>query len=186
MTQEEVVVAVVRELEGLDIPYMITGSFASNLHGVPRMTQDADVVVHVDQASASKLVERLEGEFYVSREAVREAVSLRRLFNVIHLATGLKVDLVVKKQRPHSDEELRRRCPGMLGGREVTFATAEDTVLSKLEWAQLAESDRQYFDAVGVIEVQAGQLDWPYLERWSEELGISDLLARARAGEPFR
>lgn len=186
MTQEEVVGRVIEVLQRLGMPYMVAGAFASNLHGVPRMTQDADLVVDLDEAAVPELIESLESEFYVSRDAALEAVRGRRMFNAIHLETGFKVDLVIKKDRPFSVEELHRREPGLLAGREVAFATAEDTILAKLEWADLGGSERQYDDAVGIIQVQGRRLDWSYLERWAASLGLDDLLARARRGEPFR
>jgi Uma2 family endonuclease len=109
VTQEEVVGRVIDALERLGVVYMVAGSFASNFHGVPRMTQDADLVVALDEPGVPILVRELETDFYVSEEAAREAVRLKRLFNAIHLATGFKVDLVIKKDRPFSDEELARR-----------------------------------------------------------------------------
>jgi len=88
VTQEEAIGRVVEALVRLGIPYMVAGSFASNLHGVPRMTQDADLVIDVDDATVVRLVRTLEADFYVSEDAAREAVRLRRMFNVIHLARG--------------------------------------------------------------------------------------------------
>lgn len=186
MTQDGVIGRVVEALVALGIPYMVTGSFASNLHGVPRMTQDADIVIDVDEPLALRLVALLQPDFYATEEAAREAVQLHRMFNAIHFETGFKVDLVVKKPRPFSSEELRRREPGRLGERTVDFATAEDTVLTKLEWAKLGDSERQYGDAVGIIRIQQAALDWVYLERWAAELGVLELLRRAQQGEPFR
>lgn len=84
-----------------------------------------------------------------------------------------------------SSEELRRREVGQLGQRNVDFATAEDTILTKLEWAKLGDSERQYGDAVGIIQIQRARLDWPYLERWAGQLGVLELLHRAQASEPF-
>jgi len=186
VTQEEVVGLVVDALEGAGLAYMVAGSFASNLHGKPRMTQDADVVLDADEVAVARLIGLLGDAFYASTDAAREAVRYRTMFNVIHLETAFKVDLVVKKERPFSDEELRRRSSGPLAGREVPFATAEDTVLAKLEWARKGDSARQYEDASGVVEVQDERLDWPYLERWADALGVRDLLDRARQGLPFR
>lgn len=182
MTQEEVVGKVIDALERLGVVYMVAGSFASNFHGVPRMTQDADLVVALDEPGVLILVRELETDFYVSEEAAKEAVRLKRLFNAIHLATGFKVDLVIKKDRPFSDEELARRTPGTLAGRPVSFASAEDTILSKLEWSRDAGSDRQLADADGIIQIQAASLDWDYLEKWADELGVRDLLDDARRG----
>lgn len=149
------------------------------------MTQDADLVVEATGSSASRFVSLLGQGFYASEEAAREAVRRRGMFNVIHLETGFKVDLVVRKDRAYSREEFERRLEGVLAGRRVSFASAEDTILSKLEWARDGHSERQYSDAVGVLKVQAARLDWAYLERWSGELGLAGLLRRARGGEPF-
>ena len=182
MSQDEVIGRVVDALVELSVPYMVAGSFASNLHGVPRMTQDADIVIDVDETLALRLVRLLQREFYATEEAAREAVRLHRMFNAIHFETGFKVDLVVKKLRPFSSEELRRREPGKLGGRTVDFATAEDTILTKLEWAKQSGSERQVGDAVGIIRVQQDRLDWHYLERWAADLDLLDMLARARQG----
>lgn len=186
MTQEQVVGRLVDALVQARLPHMIAGSFASNLHGVPRMTQDADVVVEADEAGVLRLIRLLEHDFYVSEDAAREAVRHRRMFNAIHLETGFKVDLIVKKDRAFSSEELRRRGPGPLADRQVDFATAEDTILTKLEWARLGDSDRQYDDATGIIRVQGPDLDWSYLERWADDLALRDLLERARRAAPFR
>jgi hypothetical protein len=186
VTQEEVVARVVDALVQAGLPHMVSGSFASNLHGVPRMTQDADIVVGADEAGVLRLVHLLKQNFYVSDDAAREAVRDRRMFNAIHLETGFKVDLIVQKHRPFSSEELRRRETGTLAGRQADFATAEDTILTKLEWAKLGDSDRQYGDAIGIIRVQGPRLDWSYMERWADDLALRDLLERARRAEPFR
>jgi hypothetical protein len=184
VTQEEVVCGVIDALDRLGIVYMVAGSFASNFHGVPRMTQDADLVIEVDEPGVIRLVRELEPGFYVSEEAAREAVRLRRLFNAIHLASGFKVDLVIKKDRVFSDVELGRRSHGSLAGRFVSFASAEDTILSKLEWSRDAGSDRQYADAQGIMDIHGAVLDWDYLQKWADDLGVRDLLDRARRGDP--
>jgi hypothetical protein len=186
VTQDDVVGSVIDVLLELGVAHMVAGSFASNLHGVPRMTQDADIVIDADEPVVMELVRRLAPTFYASEEAAREAVRLRRLFNAIHFETGFKVDLVVAKRRAFSVEELRRRTRGRLAERDVDFATAEDTVLTKLEWAKMSDSERQFADAAGILSVQGSAIDWPYLERWAVALGVEDLLARLRAGLPFR
>lgn len=186
MTQEKVIARVIRACSQAGLSHMVVGSFASNYHGVPRMTQDVDIVVDGGADKILALVALLADDFYVSEDAAREAVKYRKLFNAIHLDSGFKVDLIVKKSRPFSDEELRRKITGMMGGESVAFATPEDTVLTKLEWAQQGDSERQYDDAVGIIRVQADRLEWDYIDRWADDLGVRDLVSRARAGRPFR
>jgi hypothetical protein len=67
-------------------------------------------------------------------------------------------------------------------GVDVYVATAEDTVLAKLEWAAMGGSDRQVADAATVLAVRGSDIDDDYLDRWAAELGVTDLLERARAG----
>lgn len=62
----------------------------------------------------------------------------------------------------------------------VWTATAEDTVLAKLEWAAMSGSDRQLADAATVLAVRGAAIDQAYLDRWAAELGVADLLDRAR------
>ena len=47
VTSEDLVVAVFDALTGLHLPFMISGSLASNFYGVPRATQDADLVLEL-------------------------------------------------------------------------------------------------------------------------------------------
>jgi hypothetical protein len=179
--QNDVVAWVTSALEAARVPYMLVGSFASSFHGAPRTTQDADIVVDATLDALLRVVDELGDDFYASAAAVREAHQQRRQFNVIHVESGFKVDLILRKHRPFSEAEFERRSGGSLAGREVPFATAEDTVLTKLEWARKADSERQYLDACVVADVQGTVFDWPYVERWASELGVGDLIERVRS-----
>ena len=178
MTPEEALQLALSKLDECSIPYMVTGSFASNMHGVPRATYDADVVIDVDQQSLEKFLAGLGEEFYLSPEGAREALTRERMFNIIHLETGFKVDLIIKKKRAFSQEEFARREKADYLGKPRWFATAEDIILAKLEWSKLGESERQFADALNVARVQGENLDANYLKQWSAELGIQDLLEK--------
>ncbi len=178
----EVTLRVVRVLERLGIDYLVGGSLASSLHGIPRSTQDADLVVDLPTNKVAPLVKALEGDFYVELEHAREAVEKKSSFNVIHLRTMFKVDLFVLENNSASQFEMDRRQRFEIGdGGHLEVASAEDTVLQKLYWYQLGRgvSDRQWQDALGVLKVQKGNLDLKYLETCASELGIRDLLRRA-------
>jgi hypothetical protein len=174
-------------LERLHVRYAVVGSLASSLHGIPRSTQDADVVAALEERHLTPLLQGLAGDFYVDDERARQAVATGRSFNVIHLGTMFKVDLFVPRGDTFATSELARRQRVELevdGGRavELWFATAEDALLHKLYWYRLGGqgSDRQWGDVVGVLRVQASSLDQDYLNTWARELDIADLLARAR------
>jgi hypothetical protein len=178
MSPEQALLLVLDKLEGCGIDYMLTGSFASNMHGVPRTTYDADIVIELEPGALDELIRSLGNEFYASREAAREAVSSGGMFNVIHLESGFKVDFIIRRPRPFGKEEFSRREKGVLLGGSRWFATPEDVILTKLEWSKLGESERQFGDAVNVAKVQKERLDRSYLEKWAKELGVQNLLQR--------
>ncbi|MFA4836036.1 MAG: hypothetical protein WC749_08220 [Dehalococcoidia bacterium] len=178
MTPEESLQTVLDCLERSGISYMLTGSFAGNMHGVPRTTHDADVVIDPDPSCLRRFVQTVSDRFYVDEAVALEALEKRGMFNVICYESGFKVDLIIRKVRPFSKEEFaRKRLHDFLGSTRW-FATPEDTILAKLEWSRMGGSERQLNDAVGIAKVQAGNLDIGYLQRWAQELGVRELLQR--------
>ena len=157
---------------------MITGSFASNVHGLPRATQDADVVIETDYRRLSEFLESLGPAFYRSTEAAMDALARKQMFNVVHIETGFKVDLIIRKSRPFSKMEFSRRQYAFYLGANRWFATAEDTILAKLEWSKLSSSERQFNDALNIAKLQRGNLDRAYLEEWARQLDILSLLVK--------
>ena len=178
MISEDALKLLLSKLDECRIPYMITGSFASNIHGLPRATQDADVVIEVERKSLERFLEILTPDFYRSSEAAMDALNREQVFNVVHFETGFKVDLIIRKSRPFSKMEFSRRQPVFYLGANRWFATAEDTILAKLEWSKMAGSERQFSDALNVAKLQRENLDRAYLEKWAKEIGILNLLEK--------
>jgi len=171
-------------LERLGIPYLVGGSLASSLHGTPRATQDADLVVDLKPHQVMQLVKTLGPAFHVDADMIREAIRDRSSFNVIHLATMFKVDLFLLKDDPLSQAEMARRERYQISEdpQQAFFvASAEDTILQKLQWFQIGGevSDRQWNDVIGVCRVQKGRLDVAYLQWGAQEIGIANLLNQA-------
>jgi hypothetical protein len=159
-------------LDAAGIPYMLTGSFASSIHGLGRSTYDIDLVVDPTAAGLKRFIAALSPDrYYVSPTAALEALDRRSQFNVIDLETSSKVDLIVRKERPFSRVEFDRRFETVYLGRSIRIATAEDVIIAKLEWAKAGGSARQIEDAAGILKVQP-ELDRDYLEHWVAELGI--------------
>jgi hypothetical protein len=175
---EEALQIVLDRLEKSGISYMITGSFASNVHGVPRATQDADVVVEADLGALLSFLGSLGDEFYADQEAAEQAFAGNRMLNIVHMPTGFKVDLILRKARAFSKEEFQRRQQVKFLGRARWFTAAEDIMLAKLEWSKLGQSERQFDDAVNVAKVQREAIDRTYLLRWAKELGVDELLEK--------
>jgi len=179
-----VTLLVIDALDALDVPYLIGGSLASAVHGVLRATMDTDLVADLRLEDAEPLARALGGAFYVDAESIREAVLHESSFNVIHLETTFKVDVFIVKKRPFHRSQMERRIAQVIATdpeRTAYVATAEDTILAKLEWYRMGGgvSERQWRDVLGVMKVQADRLDLAYLRQWAAQLNVSDLLERA-------
>jgi predicted nucleotidyltransferase len=176
MTQEQFLVQVAEFLDAAGIPYMVAGSHGSSYHGLPRTTYDVDFVVDPSSDQLEAFLVLLGNQFYVSLEGAREALGKRAMFNIIDFKTGSKADLIVRKDRPFSVEEFSRRQQGVLHGTAVTIVSAEDVILSKLEWNKITPSERQVRDALNVVKVKGPALDLDYLRKWAADLGVSEKL----------
>jgi hypothetical protein len=186
MSIPEVFQRITTALDRAGIAYMLTGSFASAHYGAPRSTQDIDLVVEANASQLRAFVQGLpENEYYADLDAALEALRRESLFNVIDLITGWKIDLIFRKSRPFSREEFGRRQLVSFQGLRLFVASAEDVVIAKLEWAQLAQSHRQIEDAASVLKLRSGALDAPYLEKWISELGLTEQWRAARKAAGF-
>ncbi len=101
----QVVATVARAFDSLGIRYLIGGSVASSVYGVPRATQDVDLVADIRPNHVDALTSALMGEFYVDADMIRDAIQRRASFNVVHLATMFKADIFVLQGDSWSREE---------------------------------------------------------------------------------
>ena len=180
MSQPELLVRVVRTLGELGIDYMITGSIASSLQGEPRSTHDIDVVVSIRKADVQELVDAFpQPDFYVDAGAAREAIEHQSMFNLIDVREGDKVDFWILTREPFDLARFSRRYIEEVMGLELSVSTPEDTILMKLRWtSQMGGSEKQFTDALRVYEVQYHRMDMDYLNRWVDDLGLTDLWKR--------
>lgn len=182
MTERELLADCLRRLNRLGIPYMLTGSMASNYWGVPRTTHDLDFVVALSPERASDVVAAFRDDFTIEESWVRSAFRRPYLFNAIDLRSALKVDFWVLRPEGFEGEMFRRRLAVTLFGEPAWVATAEDTILHKLHWNRIQPSERQLGDAAGIWAVQGPDLDRAYLERWARDLEVSRTLEDLESG----
>src|SRR5262249_49802165 len=133
-------------------------SVSSSLHGVARQSQDVDVIADIRPDQVSALVQALQRDYYIDEQAWQAAIRHGQPYNVIHLHNMLKVDLIPLKRRAFTREEARRAQPHLLeaGTRPVRIASAEDAVLTKLEWFEMGgrSSGRLWNDILGIMRRQ--------------------------------
>jgi hypothetical protein len=188
VSQQQLLSLVAGRLKALGIPCMLTGSLASSLQGEPRSTHDVDLVVDLNLAQVDSLASLFPApDFYLSRSAMREAVQQRRMFNLLDLTSGDKVDFWLVTNDPFDQSRYRRRRPTLIAGSEIDVSTPEDTILMKLKWANASGgSEKQFHDALRVYEIQCAKLDRNYMETWLEPLHITELWHRLLAeAEPI-
>jgi hypothetical protein len=170
-------VAVTQALDAAGVPYVVVGSMAAARWGVARTTRDIDLVLVVDSELVDAVLTALDREdIYVPRDAASAALAHGGSFNVLHAASGSKVDVfVVGADDEFERSRLDRRVRAEVVGVVSWVATAEDVILSKLRWRLDTRSEMQWRDCVEIAAVN--DLDREYLQRWAPQLGVVDDLA---------
>ena len=175
MTPLELLAAVTDVLESMNVPYAVTGSMASMYYGEMRTTNDVDIVADLRIDQVREFVSRFPQEhYYVSEDAVREAIRLREQFNIIRADAGLKADIIIPKDSPHDRLQLSRaNRVKPIESIEAQFAAAEDVILKKLWFYQMGGSDKHLRDIASIWKLHSNTLDMKYLEEWIQKLGVA-------------
>ncbi len=165
-------------LTHLGVAFMLTGSYAMAYYATPRMTRDLDLVVALNESNIDRIVSAFSPDFYVDGDAARAAVASQRLFNLLHLESGVKVDFIVQKHVEFRQLEFSRRQAVDLNGVATWIVSREDLILSKLVWARDAGSELQRRDVRALLD---SSVDLAYVERWAERLDVASLLRELTA-----
>jgi hypothetical protein len=173
-----------RTLDRCRIEYVVVGSWASSTRGMYRTTNDIDILAEINPSQVKPLVTRLEKDFYIDEQAVQRAISRHGSFNILHFESVFKFDIFVARDDEFVRQQLARRTLEKTGpdsNEYVYVASAEDTILAKLEWFNRGGrvSTVQWKDVAGLIGTQGPRLDLVYLRDWAHHLGVGELLEEA-------
>lgn len=164
-------------LERIGVAYMLTGSMAMVNYAMMRMTADIDVVLEAEISDADKIIEEFEGDYYVPQNRVRDSISRKFMFNILHQEKLVKIDCVIRKDNDFQKQAFARR-------KKIKFAdnfdlwiiSREDLILSKLNWAKDSKSEMQLRDVANILR---NGYDVEYVESWANRLGVKTLLEDA-------
>ena len=170
---------VIKVFEGLRITYLVTGSVASMAYGEPRLTNDIDVVADIsDQHVAALLAAFPPDEFYISKEAIMEAIHGHGQFNVLHPGSGLKMDVILRQQTPFDDSRFARaRRISPAESFDASFAAPEDVIIKKMEYYKGGGSEKHLRDIAGILKISRDTVDRGYINGWARRLGLTDIWA---------
>lgn len=186
MDQSQLLRYLIETLETLGINYMLGGSQASIYYGEPRFTQDVDVIADIQATHLPPLVQRFPlPDFYLSAEAMAEAIRRRSQFNIIHPASGLKIDVILPKDTPYDRTQFarRQRLP-LLPGMDAYFARPEDVILYKLLYYREGGSDKHLRDIAGMLAISREEIDGVYISEWAGKLGIEEIWQAVKNTRP--
>jgi hypothetical protein len=171
---DELLAKVVETFAQLHVSYLITGSVASMAYGEPRLTNDIDVVAEVREEHISGLLAAFPADtFYLSEDAIREAIRRQGQFNIIHPGSGLKVDVIIRKETPFDRNRFARaRVAHPAETYEAVFASPEDIIIKKMEYYREGASEKHLRDIAGMLKVSAGEIDETYIVEWADRLGL--------------
>lgn len=180
--------AILKTTEALDanqIPYYITGSVAGYVHGVQRMTNDVDIVADFPLEKAKPFYSMVEKEFYSDLQMIEKAIKREKSFNIIFLNGMFKIDVFVMPDDDFARSCMSRRKSAILPTEpplNLFFASIEDTMLSKLLWYKKGGcvSEKQWSDVTDILRINEEFLDNEYLDKMAAEIGVADLLKKAR------
>ena len=184
MTSDEALVTVMAALDAAAVPYMIVGSLASNFHGIPRSTRDADFVVEFRTGSLQRLGSHLPSGLVLERQGAFEGVTGTVRHVITLVGSPFVCELFELSDDPHDRSRFARRVSTRVVTRTGFVASAEDMIITKLRWVTGANRPKDREDIRNILAVQDPQLDWDYLNHWTAAHGTTQLLAEIRASLP--
>jgi hypothetical protein len=178
--KNEAAVSVIEAIGAASIPYMLLGSYASNVYGVRREPDDVDIRIDLNETSIDELRRLLEPTILIDHELHVEPVSQSHRYNAKVAELPVLIELFLLNDDPHNQEEFRRRRLVDILGRQVWVPTAEDVLVTRLRWSLPFGWCKHTDDACGIITVQGAMINWDYVCRWCELHGSLDLLDEIR------
>lgn len=173
----ELLQIIVGVLDRLHIPYLVTGSVAAMAYGEPRLTNDIDIIADVKEPHIPGLLAAFPAEeYYISDDMIREAIRHKGQFNIIHPASGLKVDIIIRTNSPFDISRFRRvRRIQPAETYEADFSSPEDVIIKKMEFYKEGGSEKHLRDITGILKVSGNNVDMKYIEDWAGRLGLLEI-----------
>ena len=185
MKAEDAIVALVGVLESLAIPYMVSGSLATNGYGVPRATDDGDFILELPhEGRIADIAGALPEAIRLGPQVHFETVTASRMHVCTVADSAFRMELLLLADDPYDRVRFDRRYRLALPFGTIWMPTVEDVIVTKLLWAARAGRLKDQDDCRGVIALQANLVDWEYVCRRCEHHGTRRFLDEIRRSIP--
>ncbi len=176
MVQYELLIKISEVLEKIGIPYIVTGSVGAMAYGEPRFTIDIDIVAEVQKKHIQSLVAHFpKEEYYISEEMIEDAIEHNSQFNIIHPFSGLKIDIIIKKNSDFDTCRFNRKRKIFISQNvQAYFSSPEDIIVKKLEYYKIGGSDKHLRDIAGILKITK-EIDRSYIENWVEKFDLVNI-----------
>lgn len=171
-------------LERNKIPYMITGAWSVIFYGRPRASHDIDFVVEIHEHDIDRIIKifkTLSQEFLIQQDLIKDAIFGKRMFNILHLSSMLKLDFWILQDDEFNKLRFSRRKKEKILNQYMYIASPEDTILIKLLWYKDSKIEKHLIDAAFVYQIQKENLDKKYLKKWTKKQKTTKLLKELSA-----
>ncbi|UCD83784.1 MAG: nucleotidyl transferase AbiEii/AbiGii toxin family protein [Deltaproteobacteria bacterium] len=177
MEQSELLKHLVNAFEKLGIRYFVTGSIASIFYGEPRFTNDIDIVADINENHIPELLKLFpQKEFYISEEAILDAISHKYQFNIIHPSSGLKIDVIICKNDAFDNSRFKRiKRISPTEDTRTNFSSPEDVIIMKMRHYKEGESEKHLRDIASMLKISGDMIDKKYIENWVDKLELKDI-----------
>ncbi len=179
---QEAILPAIEAYEKLGIRYVLTGSVACSIYGLPRAAQDVDMLAEFHSEQIAALFEHFSHTYLFDQNAISLAIQQRTSFNLLHISRLVKIDVFLSSGSFEEAILQRGQAVPLIEGRvPLKLASPEDIALTRLIWYRQNgnNADDQWNDILGLLKVQAPRLDLAYLSQQAETLKVHDLLAQA-------
>jgi hypothetical protein len=184
MMSDEIAKTVVRVLEALKVPYLLVGSFATNIYGIPRSTKDADFVVQLGDTSIHAIMEGLGEGFRLDPQMSFESVTGTTRYLITRPENTFTIEIFLLSDDPHDQERFQRRRQVTTANGNAVFPTVEDVIITKLRWATTLHRSKDRDDLQNVLAIQSANIDWDYVHHWCDQHRTRELLDEIRRETP--
>ena len=186
MNPNDIVAKVIAALDRAKIPFMVVGSFSSNVYGVERTTQDADFVMQLEPLSINHLIRELGPDFKLDPQLGFETVTMTSRYIATHIDPLFKIEFFLLSDDAHDLTRFGKRRIEQLHATPLPLPTPEDVIITKLRWSKGGKRTKDIEDVKNVLAVQnPANLDLPYIRHWTTLHATRDLFENLLAQTPI-